>query len=121
MNYIYIPGICGYLLLQFKDGHEICQINPSQTLMNLQYNFIYCFMFTYFFLYDFLLWLVPRQEVSPALISRRPDLEVLWSCLGHFQQAAMNTREKTATLKISSNFIDTVTPAFLRLQPDKRT
>ncbi len=27
----------GYLFLRFKDRHEICQINPSQTLMNLQY------------------------------------------------------------------------------------
>ncbi len=26
----------GYLFLQFKDGREIRQINPSQTLMNLQ-------------------------------------------------------------------------------------
>ena len=29
----------GYLFLRFKDGHEICQINPSQTLINLQYSF----------------------------------------------------------------------------------
>ncbi len=28
----------GYLFLRFKDGREIRQINPSQTLMNLQYN-----------------------------------------------------------------------------------
>ncbi len=27
----------GYLFLRFKDGHEIQQINPWQTLMNLQY------------------------------------------------------------------------------------
>ncbi len=27
----------GYLFLRFKDGREIRQINPSQTLMNLQY------------------------------------------------------------------------------------
>ncbi len=27
----------GYLFLQIKDGREIRQINPSQTLMNLQY------------------------------------------------------------------------------------
>ncbi len=27
----------GYLLMQFKDGREIRQINPPQTLMNLQY------------------------------------------------------------------------------------
>ncbi len=27
----------GYLFLQFKDGREIRQINPSQTLMNLRY------------------------------------------------------------------------------------
>ncbi len=26
----------GYLFLRFKDGHEIRQINLSQTLMNLQ-------------------------------------------------------------------------------------
>ncbi len=25
-----------YLFLRFKDGREFCQINPSQTLMNLQ-------------------------------------------------------------------------------------
>ncbi len=29
--------VCGCLFLRFKDGHEICQINPPQTLMNLQY------------------------------------------------------------------------------------
>ncbi len=29
--------LAGYLFLRFKDGREICQINPSQTLMNLQY------------------------------------------------------------------------------------
>ncbi len=29
----YMNYVCGYL---FKDCHEICQINPSQTLMNLQ-------------------------------------------------------------------------------------
>ncbi len=28
----------GYLFLRFKGGHEIRQINPSQTLMNLQYH-----------------------------------------------------------------------------------
>ncbi len=28
----------GYLFLRFKDGREIRQINPSQTLMNLQYH-----------------------------------------------------------------------------------
>ncbi len=27
----------GYLILRFQDGGEIRQINPSQTLMNLQY------------------------------------------------------------------------------------
>ena len=27
----------GYLFLRFKDGREIRQINPLQTLMNLQY------------------------------------------------------------------------------------
>ncbi len=27
----------GYLFLRFKYGREICQINPMQTLMNLQY------------------------------------------------------------------------------------
>ncbi len=27
----------GYIFLRFKDGREIRQINPSQTLMNLQY------------------------------------------------------------------------------------
>ncbi len=27
----------GYLFLRFKDGHKIHQINPSQTLMNLEY------------------------------------------------------------------------------------
>ncbi len=27
-----------YLFLRFKDGREIRQINPSQTLMNLQYS-----------------------------------------------------------------------------------
>ncbi len=27
----------GYLVLRFKDGREIRQINPSQTLINLQY------------------------------------------------------------------------------------
>ncbi len=27
----------GYLFLRFKDSREIHQINPSQTLMNLQY------------------------------------------------------------------------------------
>ncbi len=27
----------GYLFLRFKDGRIIRQINPSQTLMNLQY------------------------------------------------------------------------------------
>ncbi len=32
MNYVH-----WYLCLQFKDGREIRQINPSQTLMNLQY------------------------------------------------------------------------------------
>ncbi len=26
----------GYLILRFEDGHEIRQINPLQTLMNLQ-------------------------------------------------------------------------------------
>ncbi len=26
-----------YLFLRFKDGHEFRQINPLQTLMNLQY------------------------------------------------------------------------------------
>ena len=26
-----------YLFLRFKDGREICQINPLQTLMNCQY------------------------------------------------------------------------------------
>ncbi len=31
MNYV-----CGYLFLQFKDSHEFRQINPSQTLMNIQ-------------------------------------------------------------------------------------
>ncbi len=31
--------LCCYnnLFLRFKDGHEFRQINPSQTLMNLQY------------------------------------------------------------------------------------
>ncbi len=32
MNYV-----CVYLFLRFKDRHEIRQINPSQTLMILQY------------------------------------------------------------------------------------
>ncbi len=27
----------GYLFLRFKEAREIRQINPSQTLMNLQY------------------------------------------------------------------------------------
>ncbi len=27
-----------YLFLRFKDGREIRQLNPSQTLMNLQYH-----------------------------------------------------------------------------------
>ncbi len=31
MDYVY-----GYLFLQFDDGREFRQINPSQTLMNLQ-------------------------------------------------------------------------------------
>ena len=30
-------GFAGYILLRFKDGREICQINPSQTLMILHY------------------------------------------------------------------------------------
>ncbi len=30
----------GYLFLRFKDDCEICQINPSQTLMNLQYSVV---------------------------------------------------------------------------------
>ncbi len=29
--------VCRYLFLRFKDGREFRQINPSQTLMNLQY------------------------------------------------------------------------------------
>ncbi len=29
----------GYLFLRFKDDREIRQINPSQTLMNLQYSY----------------------------------------------------------------------------------
>ncbi len=38
----------GYLFLRFKDGREIRQINPSQTLMNLQYiaKDIQCWMHT---------------------------------------------------------------------------
>ncbi len=32
---IYMNYLCGYLLLHFKGGHENCEINPSQTLMNL--------------------------------------------------------------------------------------
>ncbi len=32
----YVGGGGGYFL-RFKDGREIHQINPSQTLMNLQY------------------------------------------------------------------------------------
>ncbi len=35
----------GDLFLCFKDGREICQINPSQTLMNLQYSVRVLFMF----------------------------------------------------------------------------
>ncbi len=33
MNYF-----CGYLFLRFNDGREFLQINPLQTLMNLQNN-----------------------------------------------------------------------------------
>ncbi len=50
--------VCGYLYLQFKDGHEFCQINPSQALMNLhhvhmlQYLFIYYLFFIYLFIYQ---------------------------------------------------------------------
>ncbi len=34
----YLCYVCWYLCFcDFKDGREICQINPSQTLMNLQY------------------------------------------------------------------------------------
>ena len=29
--------LAGYLFLRFKDGREICQKNPLQTLMNLQH------------------------------------------------------------------------------------
>ncbi len=36
MNYV-----CGYLFLRFEDGSEFRQINPWQTLMNLQYTVIY--------------------------------------------------------------------------------
>ena len=35
MNYV-----CGYLFLWFKDSREFWQINPLQTLMNLQYLWI---------------------------------------------------------------------------------
>ena len=31
----------GYSFLRFKDGHEIRQINPLQTLMDLQYWYQY--------------------------------------------------------------------------------
>ncbi len=34
---MYMIYVCGYLLLWFKDGRKFCQINPWQTLMNLQY------------------------------------------------------------------------------------
>ncbi len=37
ISYLSTQIMCaGYLFLRFKDGREICQINPSQTLMNLQ-------------------------------------------------------------------------------------
>ncbi len=39
----------GYLFLRFKDGHEIRQINPSQTLRNLQYMPLkICSVYSYF-------------------------------------------------------------------------
>ncbi len=34
----YIIMFAGYLFLRFKDRREIRQINPSETLMNLQYS-----------------------------------------------------------------------------------
>ncbi len=33
----------GYLFLRFDNGHEIRQINPLQTLMNLQYYYLTTF------------------------------------------------------------------------------
>ena len=33
----YLGMFAGYLLLRFEDGCKFYQINPSQTLMNLQY------------------------------------------------------------------------------------
>ncbi len=38
MNYV-----CRYLFLRFKDSRKYRQINPSQTLMNLQYVIIFSF------------------------------------------------------------------------------
>ncbi len=40
MNYV-----CGYLFFQLKDGHRFWQINPSQTLMNLQYYMYYMYVY----------------------------------------------------------------------------
>ena len=35
----------GYLFLRLEDGCKICQINPSQTLMNLQYFYVYIYIY----------------------------------------------------------------------------
>ncbi len=35
----------GYLILRFENGREIRQINPSQTLMNLQYYYSYYYQY----------------------------------------------------------------------------
>ncbi len=44
----------GYLYLQFKDGRKIRQINPSQTLMNLQYMEFVDEYDTYWYMYQWL-------------------------------------------------------------------
>ncbi len=34
---LYVKYVCGYLFLRVEDGRKFSQINPSQTLMNLQH------------------------------------------------------------------------------------